>query len=88
MREELTEFQKKVYRATKTIPTGQVRTYGWVARKIGQPNACRAVGNALNKNPFPVIVPCHRVVARNGLGGFAEGIKAKKKLLRMEGWKL
>lgn len=83
---ELTEFQKKVYQATKTIPKGEVRTYGWIANMIGQPGAARAVGNALNKNPFPVIVPCHRVVASDGLGGFASGLKRKKELLRSEGY--
>jgi len=83
---QLTKFQKKVYQAAKTIPKGEVRTYGWVANMIGQPNASRAVGNALNKNPFPVIVPCHRVVASNSLGGFASGLKKKKQLLRSEGY--
>jgi O-6-methylguanine DNA methyltransferase len=64
-----------------------VRTYGWVAEQIGNPKAARAVGNALNKNPFPVVVPCHRVVAKNGLGGFSRGIKVKKRILRSEGYK-
>ncbi len=82
----LTEFEQEVYKAAKTIPKGQVRTYGWVAKKIGRPGAARAVGNALNKNPFPVIVPCHRVVAGSGLGGFALGLKRKKQLLRSEGY--
>lgn len=84
---ELTEFSQKVYEAVKLIPKGEVRTYGWVAKKIGQPGAARAVGNALNKNPFPVVVPCHRVVAKNGLGGFVGGLAAKKRLLKSEGYK-
>ncbi|MFA5034692.1 MAG: MGMT family protein [Candidatus Margulisiibacteriota bacterium] len=83
---EPTEFEKKVYAAVKLIPKGEVRSYGWVARRIGRPKAARAVGNALNKNPFAPIVPCHRVVAANGLGGFAGGLKKKIALLRSEGY--
>jgi methylated-DNA-[protein]-cysteine S-methyltransferase len=83
---KLSEFSRKVYEVTKTIPKGEVRTYGWVAARVGQPGAARAVGNALNKNPFLGIVPCHRVVAANGLGGFNRGLKAKKELLRSEGY--
>jgi len=82
----MTRFEEKVYRAVKMIPKGEVRTYGWVAKQIGNPNAARAVGNALNKNPYPIIVPCHRVVAKNGLGGFSKGLEAKKILLRREGY--
>lgn len=83
---ELTEFQDKVYSVVQEIPAGEVRTYGWVARRIGNPKAARAVGNALNKNPFVPQVPCHRVVASNGLGGFARGLAAKRKLLKSEGY--
>ena len=82
----MTGFERRVYDAVKTIPRGEVRTYGWVARRIGRPLAARAVGNALNKNPFAPAVPCHRVVAAGGLGGFARGLAAKKKLLRSEGY--
>ena len=86
MRKRLSEFQLKVYRAVKRIPRGEIRSYQWVAGAIGQPGAYRAVGNALNKNPYPVIVPCHRVVKSDGsLGGFAKGIKAKIRLLKAEG---
>ncbi|MDD4179040.1 MAG: MGMT family protein [Candidatus Margulisbacteria bacterium] len=74
----------RVYEVVYNIPVGQVRTYGWVAKQIGKPGAARAVGNALNKNPFPIIVPCHRVVAKNGLGGYSGGIKLKRKLLESE----
>ncbi|MFC1511400.1 MGMT family protein [Candidatus Margulisiibacteriota bacterium] len=81
----ITQFEQKVYDIVGTIPEGQVRTYGWVARKIGNPKAARAVGNALNKNPFAPKVPCHRVVAADGLGGFSRGLAAKRKLLRSEG---
>lgn len=82
------KFEKKVYNIVKKIPKGEVRSYGWVARMVGSPKSFRAVGNALNKNPTPIIVPCHRVIRKNGeLGGFAKGIAAKKRLLRSEGYK-
>lgn len=75
---KISPFEKKVYAAVKRIPAGEVRTYGWVAERIGRPRAARAVGNALNRNPFAPAVPCHRVVAKNGLGGFARCLAAKK----------
>ncbi|OGC11148.1 hypothetical protein A3K48_01275 [candidate division WOR-1 bacterium RIFOXYA12_FULL_52_29] len=81
-----TEFEKDVYAAVKLIPKGEVRSYGWVACRIGRPKAARAVGNALNKNPYAPIVPCHRVVAAGGLGGFAGGLRKKIALLRSEGY--
>lgn len=82
----LTIFEKKVYKAALAIPSGQVRSYKWVATRIGNPGSCRAVGNALNKNPYAPIVPCHRVVKSDGsLGGFAMGRKAKQRLLKREG---
>lgn len=82
----VTAFEKKVYRAVSKIPKGEVRSYKWVARQIGKPRACRAVGNALNKNPYAPTVPCHRVVKSDGsLGGFAKGVKAKARLLASEG---
>ena len=78
-------FAEKVWKAACEIPLGEVRTYAWVARKIGQPKAARAVGQALKKNPYPIIVPCHRVVSSNGaLGGYALGERKKKLLLRLE----
>ncbi|MBU1867456.1 MAG: MGMT family protein [Candidatus Margulisbacteria bacterium] len=83
-----TQFEKDVYAAVKLIPRGEVRSYSWVARRIGRPKAARAVGNALNKNRYAPIVPCHRVVAANGLGGFAWGIKEKIRLLKMEGYEM
>lgn len=83
---ELTEFQKKVYAAVKTIPKGQTRTYKWVAAKIGKPSAARAVGQALKRNPFIGIVPCHRVICSDGnLGGFALGARQKRRMLDAEG---
>lgn len=81
----MTLFEKKVYTVVKKIPAGEVRTYAWVARKAGAPGASRAVGSCLNKNPFPVIVPCHRVVNAGGsLGGYAFGADLKKQLLELE----
>lgn len=81
-----TEFEKKVYNAVSGIPKGEVRSYKWVAKAVGSPKAARAVGNALNKNPYAPIVPCHRVVKSDGsIGGFSKGIKLKKRLLRREG---
>ncbi|MDD5246372.1 MAG: MGMT family protein [Candidatus Omnitrophica bacterium] len=79
------KFSKKVYRAVLTIPLGEVRTYKWVAAKIGHPRAYRAVGQALKKNPYPLIIPCHRVVASGGkIGGYSGGLKKKKFLLDLE----
>lgn len=82
----LTSFQKKVYTVVRTIPKGEVRTYTWVAKKIGRQGATRAVGTALKKNPFTLIVPCHRVVRSDGsLGEFALGTDLKRRLLEVEG---
>jgi len=79
-------FSEKVFKAVKRIPKGSVSTYSEIARLIGSPNASRAVGNALNKNPTQIIVPCHRVVRSDGsVGGFAKGSKKKIELLRKEG---
>ena len=81
----MTEFQQKVYDFVKTIPKGKTVTYKEVAVAIGHPNAYRAVGNALNKNPFAPIVPCHRVIKSDGKpGGFAWGTRKKLQLLRGE----
>ncbi len=83
---ELSGFQQKVYGATRRIPRGQVSTYKEIALAIGKPGAARAVGNALNKNPFPIEVPCHRVVRSDlKLGGFSKGPREKKRLLEKEG---
>lgn len=68
--EEISEFARKVYEATLCIPHGETRTYAWVAKKMGKPLAARAVGQALRKNPFPILIPCHRVVSDKTLGGF------------------
>ena len=81
----MTRFEEKVYTVVKKIPFGETRTYKWVAKKIGTSKASRAVGNALNKNPFPIIVPCHRVVDSKGsIGGYAFGQDLKRRLLELE----
>ena len=82
----ITPFQQKVYDFVRTIPKGQTVTYKQVAIKIGKPKAYRAVGNALNKNPFAPEVPCHRVIKSDGsIGGFASGSNKKLQLLKEEG---
>lgn len=79
-----TQFQQAVWRALLDIPRGETRTYGQIAEQIGRPRAMRAVGQAVGANPLAVVVPCHRVVAANGLGGFGGGLALKKKLLQLE----
>jgi len=84
-----TEFQRKVWSALTKIPRGQTRSYAWVARAIGKPDATRAVGTACGANPVPIIIPCHRVIASDGsLGGFGGGLPMKRQLLRLEGGNL
>ena len=84
-----TTFHRAVWDATLSIPYGETRTYAWVAQQIGKPRALRAVGRALARNPFPIIVPCHRVVSSNGdLGGFSGGLALKKRLLELEAGRL
>ena len=79
-----TPFQLAVWETLAEVPFGRVVTYGDLARAIGRPTACRAVANAVGKNPFLIVFPCHRVVAANGLGGFSAGIAVKRALLRRE----
>jgi methylated-DNA-[protein]-cysteine S-methyltransferase len=68
------------------VPPGQVVSYGEIARRIGEPGGCRAVGQALGLNPIPIVIPCHRVVAAGGrIGGYTGGVAIKRKLLRLEG---
>ena len=82
-------FAKKVYQIVKKIPRGKVLTYKDVAGMIGQSQSSRAVGNALNKNPDPLKVPCHRVIRSDGqVGGYASGSKKKIEILRKEGVKI
>ena len=80
----LTDFQKRIFAVVQEIPRGQTRTYGEVATLASRPKAARAVGRAMASNPFVVIVPCHRVVAKHGLGGFSGGLDLKEKLLTLE----
>lgn len=81
-----TEFQMKVWNALRQIPYGETRTYGEIAVAVGNPAACRAVGMANNRNPVAIIVPCHRVIGKNGsLTGYAGGLDMKEKLLQLEG---
>ncbi len=83
---KLNNFQKKVLLLERQIPYAWVSTYGRLAKKIGVPRASRAVGQALARNPFPIIIPCHRVIKANGsLGGFQGGLKLKRNLLELEG---
>jgi len=80
-----THFQREVWEITRLIPYGETRSYAWVAEQIKRPKAMRAVGQALSKNPLPIIVPCHRVVASDGkLGGFSGGVEMKRCLLSLE----
>jgi len=81
----LTEFERSVLAELKNIPLGRVTTYQNLAKRLGKPNAARAVGNALNKNPHAPKVPCHRVVKSNGeIGGYVFGIKKKIGILKSE----
>jgi len=81
----LTGFTVKVYRAVLSIPFGEVRSYKWVAQKAGSPGACRAVGQALKRNPYPLLIPCHRVVnSDRSIGGYVFGVKRKLFLLELE----
>ena len=79
-----TDFQKQIYALVQAIPRGRTRTYGEVAACAGKPGAARAVGRAMATNPFAILVPCHRVVAKKGLGGYLWGTEMKEKLLRLE----
>jgi len=80
-----TDFQKRVWSIVRNIPRGETRSYGWVAKQLGLPKAARAVGQAVGRNPLPIIIPCHRVVSGDGkLGGFGGGLEIKKFLLDLE----
>ncbi|MDO8589472.1 MAG: methylated-DNA--[protein]-cysteine S-methyltransferase [Armatimonadota bacterium] len=85
----LTDFQQAVLRTAMTVPYGVVVTYSWIASHAGRPGASRAAGQALGRNPVPIAIPCHRVMASGGgLGGFSSGLRWKERLLKMEGVKL
>jgi len=82
----VSSFHRRALLAARRIPYGQVRTYGWVAARAGRPGAARAAGGAMSRNPIPLVIPCHRVVAAGGeLGGFGGGPAMKRALLRLEG---
>lgn len=79
---KLTPFQRDVLRACMAIPLGETRSYKWIAEKIGRPGAVRAVGQALRRNPYPILVPCHRVIKEDGSpGGYAGGPSDRKEAL-------
>jgi methylated-DNA-[protein]-cysteine S-methyltransferase len=80
-----TPFQREVWSELSRIPYGQTIIYGELARRVGRPNGPRAVGQANGRNPVPIIVPCHRVLASNGIGGYGGGLKVKRALLAIEG---
>lgn len=80
-----TPFQQKVWKAARVIPFGQTRSYWWIAVRLGDPHAMRAVGGALGANPIPLFIPCHRVLRSDGaLGGFSAGLEWKRLLLDHE----
>jgi methylated-DNA-[protein]-cysteine S-methyltransferase len=84
----LTDFQRMVLRTVSEVPRGEVITYGELAKRIRKPRAARAVGQALGRNPIPIVIPCHRVIASDGtLGGYSgeRGIATKEALLKLEG---
>ena len=88
-KKRFTQFEKAVYRCVLRIPLGQVRSYEWVAARVGKPKAMRAVGTALRKNPFTLLIPCHRVVKKSGdIGSYAgsssRGSSRKRKLITLE----
>ena len=85
---EAPEFERRVYAAARAIPPGEVRTYGELAEAIGSPGSARAVGRVLGRNPVPIIIPCHRILASaGGSGGFSApgGVSTKLKMLEIEG---
>ena len=80
-----TDFQRTVWKELRKISYGEIKTYSDIAKNIGKPNACRAVGNANNKNPFMIVIPCHRVIGKNkNSGGYAFGVDIRDKLLELE----
>lgn len=83
---EGTAFEREVWEALRTIPYGELRTYGQMAAQLGRPTASRAVGRANGLNPIAILIPCHRVIGANGkLTGYAGGLEMKERLLTLEG---
>jgi len=81
-----TLFQRQVWRVLQRVPYGKLRSYQWIAARVGGPQYARAVGNAVGANPIPIVIPCHRIVAQDAtLGGFSGGLSMKRKLLSLEG---
>ncbi|MBN1134533.1 MAG: MGMT family protein [Methanosarcinaceae archaeon] len=80
----LTEFEQQVLTETRKIPYGETITYSELASRIGKCGGAQAVGQALSKNTYPIVIPCHRVVAKFGIGGYSGGVNLKKKLLDLE----
>jgi len=90
---DLSDFERDVLEHTRRIPYGHTMTYGELAAQMGRKRASRAVGSALSKNPYPIIIPCHRVVSSKGMGGFCgskdhQSLSLKRKLLELEGVKI
>lgn len=80
-----TEFQRRVWAAARAVSRGKTRSYGALAREVGSPGAARAVGQAMARNPWPIVVPCHRVVGHDGrITGFGGGLEMKRRLLELE----
>lgn len=83
--EKGTDFEKAVWHALREVPYGETRTYKWLAQQVGRPKATRAVGQALSKNPIPIVLPCHRIIESDGsIGGYSSGVDVKRRLLEME----
>ncbi|MEN9355102.1 MAG: hypothetical protein RL318_2427 [Fibrobacterota bacterium] len=82
--ESVTDFTRKILSACARIPYGKFETYSSLAAMAGKPMACRAVGGALGRNPLPILIPCHRVMAAKGIGGFSAGLDWKRRLLAIE----
>ena len=81
-----TSFQRQVWRALQRVPYGKLRSYQWIAARVGGRQYARAVGNAVGANPIPIVIPCHRIIAQDAsLGGFSGGLSMKRKLLSLEG---
>ncbi len=81
-----TSFQRQVWRTLQRVPYGKLRSYQWIASRVGGRRYARAVGNAVGANPLPIVIPCHRIVAHDAsLGGFSGGLPMKRKLLSLEG---
>lgn len=84
--QQMPPFTRQVLQRLQTLPAGQVVTYKELAALAGRPKAARAVGQACARNPFPLLIPCHRVLGSQGLTGFAFGVDLKQQMLAMEGW--